>query len=325
MTRQAHHRTVPTYRLYRERTGESGDFWLHCETIPERTHLHNWEIAVHRHDAFFQIFSLTAGKGELLGTEKARSFAAPCALFIPPRAAHGFRFSREVDGLVVTALSDRLNSVAASDLAIAAYAEETRITPLAPDHPDAALAVESIRRIHAEIAGHAPGRSLLLDAMMTQAIVSLARLGAEADHLASEIATRDRERIEHLETLIGAHFREHQPVGFYAEKIGVSSAHLNRLARALTGASVQELIARRVMEAARRDLVFTPTPIQAIAFSLGFQDPAYFHRFFRKIAGVAPGAFRQAERKRLQAESGDAPGVKEERAVARPVPRIRTF
>lgn len=322
MARQINHRTVPTYRLYRERTGESGDFWLHCETIPERTHLHNWEIAVHRHDAFFQIFSLTAGEGELLGAEKTRHFAAPCALFIPSRAAHGFRFSRDVDGLVVTALADRLASVAASDLAIAAYSEETRITPFAPDDADAALAVESIRRIHAEIAGHAPGRSLLLEAMMTQTIVSLARAGAEMDHIGSGIATRDRERVEHLETLIGSHFREHRPVGFYAERIGVSSAHLNRLARTLTGASVQELIARRMMEAARRDLVFTPTPIQAIAFSLGFQDPAYFHRFFRKIAGVAPGAFRQAERRRLQTDPGEG---KKEGAVARPIPKIRTF
>ena len=53
------------------------------------------------------------------------------------------------------------------------------------------------------------------------------------------------------------------------------------------------------MEAARRDLVFTPTPIQAIAYSLGFSDPAYFNRFFRRHAGLTPGAFREAERRKL--------------------------
>ena len=66
----------PSYRLYREESGESGDFWIHCETIPERTHLHNWEIAPHRHDAFFQIFWLSAGQGEIIGSRDARPMHA---------------------------------------------------------------------------------------------------------------------------------------------------------------------------------------------------------------------------------------------------------
>src|SRR5690606_26063459 len=80
--------TIPSYRLYREKSGESGDFWIHSETIPERTHLHNWEISRHRHDSFFQLFLLTAGSGEIVGTEDVRRFEAPCALFIPPGAVH---------------------------------------------------------------------------------------------------------------------------------------------------------------------------------------------------------------------------------------------
>ena len=88
-------------------------------------------------------------------------------------------------------------------------------------------------------------------------------------------------------------------MAFYADALGVSAAHLNRLARAETGYSVQGLIARRMTETARRDLVFTPTPVQAIAYSLGFSDPAYFNRFFRRQTGVTPGEFRQVERGRL--------------------------
>lgn len=291
---------IPSYRLYRERSGESGDFWLHCETIPERTRLHNWEISVHRHAALFQVFSLTAGRGELAGGAELRGFTAPCALFIPPGAAHGFRFSRDVDGSVITALADRLASLAAADRAIEAYAQETRITPLDPARPDAARAAESVARIHREISGRgAPGRAMLLEAMMTETLVFLARAGARHEGGGDHAATRDGRRIEELETLIGAHFREHRPVGFYAASIGVSPAHLNRIARAHTGASVQELVARRMVEAARRDLVFTPTPIQAIAFSLGFQDPAYFNRFFRRMTGTTPGTYRGEERRKL--------------------------
>lgn len=288
--------SVPTYRLYRERSGESGDFWLHCETIPERTHLHNWEIAVHRHDAFFQIFMLTAGGGELLGTAAPRRFHAPAALFVPPGAAHGFRFSRAIDGLVVTALADRLRSIAATDRAIDEFVGEPRIVPL----PGAASPLRrSIERIYEEAGHRQAGRGVLLEALMTDAIVSLVRAGAQGHAALAGAIRRDAKRFAELETLIAAHFREQRPVGFYAERLGVSPAHLNRITRRACGMSVSEMAAARVAEAARRELVFTPSPVQSIAFGLGFQDPAYFNRFFRKRTGMTPGAFREAERRRL--------------------------
>jgi AraC family transcriptional regulator, transcriptional activator of pobA len=54
-----------------------------------------------------------------------------------------------------------------------------------------------------------------------------------------------------------------------------------------------------LLEAARRDLIFSPSPVQKIAYSLGFSDPAYFNRFFRRMTGTTPGAFRTEERHRL--------------------------
>ena len=104
--------------------------------------------------------------------------------------------------------------------------------------------------------------------------------------------------MEALLSLIGTHYREHRPIAFYAASLGISATHLSRIARATTGLSVQGLISRRIIEAARRDLVLSSTPIQAIAYALGFADPAYFNRYFRRATGMTPGAYREAERLR---------------------------
>lgn len=295
--------SVPTYRLYRERTGESADFWLHSETIPVRSRLHNWQISIHRHDALFQMFLVTAGGGTLLcdggeGDGESRPIAAPSVLFIPPGAAHGFRFTHDVDGLVVTALADRLRSLAAADRAIAAYVAEPRVTALAGSR-DGDIAASCIRRIHAEIGSRAAGRAVLIDALVTQAIVSMARAGAETSGVAPGPASRGRMLFERFEVLIEAHFREHRPVAFYAARLGISAPHLNRLCRREAGMSPQAMMARRLIEAARRELVFTPTPIQVVAFGLGFRDAAYFNRFFRKMTGTTPGAYRRSKHERL--------------------------
>jgi len=228
------------------------------------------------------------------------AFATPSAIYVAPAAAHGFRFSREANGLVLTVLADRLPAIASADPAFAAYLAETQVTPLAEDRGGHVAALAA--RIHEELHGSSPGRDMLLDAMVTEAVLRLARLGADARRRADRSpvpSDRDRQRINALSALIAAHCREHRPIGFYAEKLGLSAAHLNRIARRETGASVQELATRHLLRVARRDLVFSPTPVQGIAYALGFQDPAYFNRFFKRETGLTPGAFRQAEREKL--------------------------
>lgn len=292
---------IPNYRLYRAKSDESEDFWLHSETLPLRSRLHNWEISLHRHEALFQIFVLEAGHGELLGRNERVSFAAPCAIYIAPGAVHGFRYAHNADGLVLTVLADRLLSVRNADPAVAGYLSRSRVTALHLDSADSKRARGLAASIHEELHGGGLGSDILLDAMVTEVVLRLARIGLQVEHAdgAGVGHQRDRQRVQALTALIAVHCREHRPVGFYAEKLGLSPAHLNRIARREAGASVQQLTARHLLRAARRDLVFTPTPVQAIAYSLGFQDPAYFNRFFKRQTGMTPGVFREAERRKL--------------------------
>jgi AraC family transcriptional activator of pobA len=291
-------RYVPTYQLYGEEIERGGRFWLHCETIPERSRLHDWEIRPHRHEAFFQMLHISDGAGEVLVGDAYRVFAADTVIFIPPGAAHGFRFSRDIGGLVVTVLRERLDIPCGASPHLAAFAGEPRIVTNAEKR--ARLAVDSLHRIAAEIAGQDIGRMMLAEALVTAALIDFARAsGARADQ-SPDPENRDQQRIERLGALINAHFREHRPAAFYAGRIGVSAAHLNRIARSRTGRGLQDLIIARLMEEARRNLVFTFLPARSIAHDLGFSDPAYFSRFFSRHAGESPAAYRARERTRLK-------------------------
>lgn len=291
---------VPTFRLYGESRNEAAGFWLHCETIPERSGLHGWEIRPHRHETFFQVLHISNGSGEALINGRYQPFERSTAIFIPPGEVHGFRFSRDIEGFVLTALSDRLAAPMRSSTAIATFADKARLVRLAAESAAASGVAETISRIHAELGGHQAGRMVLLEALVAGLIVALMRAGEPA--LAREHPNeRDAARIAALYDLVAAHFREHRPVSFYAAQLGLSEAHLNRICRNETGGSVQALVNARLIEAATRDLIFTPTSVQGIAYSLGFSDPAYFNRFFRKQTGRTPGALRASERPALAA------------------------
>ena len=53
------------------------------------------------------------------------------------------------------------------------------------------------------------------------------------------------------------------------------------------------MIHQRLLLEAKRQLVYTTQTIQQVSDDLGFSEPAYFSRFFKRFAGVSPRAFRE--------------------------------
>lgn len=288
-------RHVPTYDLYGERTGNAPDFWLHCETIPSRSSLHRYEIGLHRHESFFQILYISAGSGDaLFGPERA-PLTPPAVVTVPPAVNHGFRFSRDVDGHVFTMLASHLRLAGE----VGRFAAKPRVTPLAAGDPDGAFVIATLERLAAEWTARRSGRTDLMEAYLASVLTLTARLSSRDD--APEAASA--RRMEHLNGLIQQHFRAQRPAGFYAEKLGMSPTHLNRIVKAATGLSAHAYIGRKMIDEAKRELVFTEMPAQEIGLRLGFADPAYFSRYFLRETGETPRAWRLRERARLAQSS----------------------
>jgi AraC family transcriptional activator of pobA len=291
-------KNVPTYELYGENAGRNSDFWLHCETIPSRSSLHHWEIRPHRHERFFQILYIDAGSGDALFEGRTLPIVPPAVITVPPRLNHGFRFSRDIDGLVITVLISHLKALPGDRSRLGEWLAEPRLTRLDLDNPDAAYIAATLRRLGAEFAEHHSGRNDQLDAYLTLALHLTARLSKQAGD-GEGVSDVNGLRMERLNGLIQQHLRSHRPAAFYAEALGMSPTHLNRIVRGATGHGAHELIMQKLADAAKRELVFTFGSVQEISYRLGFTDPGYFSRFFVKRTGETPRAWRLAERAKL--------------------------
>jgi AraC family transcriptional activator of pobA len=51
-----------------------------------------------------------------------------------------------------------------------------------------------------------------------------------------------------------------------------------------------------MLEACRK-LTYAPSSVASIAYELGFQDPAYFSRAFKRHAGITPKEYRERRQK----------------------------
>lgn len=98
--------------------------------------------------------------------------------------------------------------------------------------------------------------------------------------------------------LIEENFLTLKNVSPYAGMLSISTSCLNELSKRTTGITAGELIRNRVIDETKRLLYSTNLSGKEIAFQLGFDDPAYFSRFFRKYTGLTLKEFRDHSRKK---------------------------
>lgn len=258
---------------------------LHCETIADRSVLHDWELAPHRHARLHQVLLVQSGGGEVKLDDVTIALSAGSLVNIPPGHVHAFRFERGTEGWVTTLADELLDDLFSRvgdvrrDLAHACVIQA-----------DASMAWV-VAQIWAEFSRQAKARALVLRGL------SASLLGWVARHVAPAapqgVVLSDSGLVQRFVELIELHFLEHWQVSDYAKALSISPTHLSRLARATAGQSALRMIEARIMREARRNLAYTHLSISTIAYSLGYADPAYFTRVFKRDAGVSPKEFRE--------------------------------
>ncbi|MGE4337683.1 MAG: helix-turn-helix domain-containing protein [Pigmentiphaga sp.] len=291
---------IPRYALYGEFAAAEGAERLHCESIPARSRLHQWEIQPHWHAYFLQILYIREGGGVARLEDREQDLKAPCVLVVPAGCVHGFRFLPETDGQVMTAVQASLPAAL-----VGAFAEPVYLG-LTPDEPRWRRLDVLVTTLVEAFGSVDAWRGAALQGALHVVLAQLAAAHGEAPSTGE--AGRARQHVRRYYRLVEQHFRQHREIGFYAGALGMTSTQLNRVCRAERGLSALAVIQRRLLAEAERELAYTSLSIKEVALELGFQDAAYFSRFFVRQSGRTPTDFRLAAQQRF-AQGMDAPAT----------------
>lgn len=294
-------RHVPSFSLYGERTlaGNPTDP-LHIEDIQSRSRKYLWNIGTHRHVGLCQCVYLVTGAVVTDLEESQTTLVGPVVILVPAGTVHAFAFRAESQGYVLTLDLARVLSHAgvpqqAPIVDLFSMPQTIDLTE------DAALAMRSARLFESllqEFRQPDPFRSPVAGWLACSVLWSLTtRAGAApaASTARRDLGRHDLARLWRFRQLIEEHYLQHWPVERYARSVAMSETSLNRLCQSLAGTSAFDLIQQRLALEARRRLIFVPASIASISAELGFKDPAYFSRFFRKHSGVSPSLFRRQQ------------------------------
>ncbi len=111
----------------------------------------------------------------------------------------------------------------------------------------------------------------------------------EAKLYVSNIANRTFVRFRQL---LEQNFHNVHTVQEYADMLNISARTLTKYVSQSAHSSPLQTINDRIVLEAKRLLQHTSLNIKEIGYSLGFEDPSYFAKFFKRQEGIMPSEFR---------------------------------
>jgi AraC family transcriptional activator of pobA len=130
----------------------------------------------------------------------------------------------------------------------------------------------------------------MLQSYLKQFIICIVRVKKENHVLKEDIETR---LFKDFSLLVEQNFRKLHTVKAYASRLGISPKSVTKHFQKLGVLKPSSFIKNRILLESKRLLIYTDKNVKEIAFELGFNDPAYFTRFFTKATSKSPLQFKK--------------------------------
>lgn len=130
----------------------------------------------------------------------------------------------------------------------------------------------------------------MLQTYLKQFIILAVRIQKENHQLKENSESK---LFKDFSVLVEMNFKQLHSVTEYANRLGVSPKSLSKNFQKIGSNTPSDFIKNRIILEAKRQLLYSTDSIKQIAFSLGFNDPAYFSRFFTKSTSKSPLQFKK--------------------------------
>ncbi len=280
---------VPIVDFYGENKTWSTTELIHSEPLVERSLPNDWKIRPHRHRRLTQLFLLQRGGGTASLDANSHLLAPPCVVIVPEMCVHAFEWTKNSSGIVLSIASPLVHDLNREFGSGSATFARPAILPISGKHDHVVALFEEIDREHQrDLVMKEP----MLNSLIKALAISLFRRIIPTPGTNMRLS-RASKHFARFSTLVDEHHKTQRSVVSYASEIGITSSHLNSVCQDLARMSALSVIHERVLLAARRSLVYTEKTISGVSSGLGFSDPSYFTRFFKRHMGLSPSTFRR--------------------------------
>lgn len=252
---------------------------------------HEWYIKPHVHTDLFQIFVVESGSLELIINGESQIVESLSFFSIPKNIGHGLRMNADTKGWVISLYDKSLENMLKFDTDIINTIDEIHISKLEEDDKLINDALTTIRKCIDEYYSELPGKQHALQYLVGMMLLRLYRIfvTSSAVHLSDN---KNKIYYRRFVQLIKEQKSFKIGIEDYASRLNISSGHLNRICKDVSGLSPKDIVIDFFIDEAKIYLRNFDMSIAEISYELDIEDPAYFTRLFKKRTEITPKEFR---------------------------------
>ena len=263
------------------------DFFFENGDNPKQPHIHG----------FYQIIWFQKGTGVHYVDFKEYSVSDNTLFFISPGQIHYFDNNQEAEGVIIHFNESFLSDEGSSENVFLKYNVFNAFDAV----PYYNVTPENIQRL-AYITEEMETESRNINTfahkdylkyLVKMFLIYIQRIGQRGTGIPLCINNSSNRTFVQFRQTLEHHYRHIHTVKEYANYLNVSTKTLTNCVYESSHSTPLKIINDRVILEAKRQLLHSSLKIKEIAFYLGFEDPSYFVKFFKRQTGYLPAEFRE--------------------------------
>ncbi|HEY4650681.1 MAG TPA: AraC family transcriptional regulator [Pontibacter sp.] len=250
-------------------------------------------VKPHAHNNLLQLFMVETGTTEFHYGANITTINSPAFIAVPKNMEHGFVHLTPVTGWILNLADAVLEHMLQREAEVVFGMDQIHIVLVTPDAPATVEVFATMQKCVEEYNSQMPGRLLMLQYLVGQMLVQLYRISLGGDQALVSSDNISKVYFRRFQQLIKEEHSYKKTVEEYARSLLISTGHLSRICRRVAGKSPKDIIIDYFIVEAQLALSEVDKNVAEISYELGFEDPAYFTRLFRKRTGLTPMAFRK--------------------------------
>lgn len=274
---------MPPSRPIHIHTGELGPLGVELKTIGIPA---DNKTTIHRDDHYIFIVQQTGTfrwEVDFAGIH----LSGASLLFIAPGQVHRHLAQKKAAGWLLFVAPERVNTLCRDIFDTHLHARQQVPLPAA----DAVFTLFPVLQ-QLLLPENTPLKTELIHSLTDTLVGMIASKIIQTHNTANILGSRRYRIAADFKQLVRERYKDLKQVQGYASLLNITPLYLNETLKQITGFPASYWIRQEILIEAKRLLHYTDIDVRQIAYELGYEDPAYFSRFFRHNAGIPASDFR---------------------------------
>lgn len=277
-------------------------FWI-------KRYVHNHENTppIHGHDFVELIYVVDDGDGQHIFEGESYDLKTNDVFIINPGESHTYKIQsgKQIEIINCLFLPNLIKDTWLMELGVSQSMDYYYIHPFLDSEDrfhhrlnlqgeDTIRVLSLLRSMSKEFERKGPGFSALIRLQLVELLILLSRNFKEREAKIDTLSYSSERNmlIRRICGYLERHFDQKISVSTLCDLFNISSRHLNRLFKQETGLTIIEMVHKIRIEKAKLLLSASEDKVVTVATKVGYDDPAFFSRLFRRNVGCSPGQYR---------------------------------